>query len=174
MHADAQVSAIGYSYGTRVICGGLHLAGGGELAGLQLAGPVVAASMRAASVAGEQARPARSRRAVLLAAAIGDDWLVEGGLTDRALGQSSATLSIYSSYDRVLRWYAVAARGNGEALGYRGLAHRPPREDGNGKYAQFDVACLIGTNHDLETYLSRSEITAAAREALSPQPAAAK
>lgn len=174
MSADAETSAVGYSYGTRIISGGLHLVGGGELTGLRLATPMVNVSAPVSAQSDEQPATPRSCRAVLLAAAMGNDWLVEGGCTDRALGQTSQMLSIYSSCDRVLKWYPAASRGNGEALGYRGLAQLPPRDDGNGKFGQLDVAYLIGTNHDLETYLGHLEITAAAREALSPQSAAAK
>jgi hypothetical protein len=172
MGPEAEISAIGYSYGTRVITGGLHLVGGGDLDGLRLRTTMVNASARTA-IYGDAARSARACRSVLLAAAMGDEWLVEGGFNSHALEQSSEMLSIYSSCDRVLKWYPVAARDHGDALGYRGLASQPPREGGNGKFGELDVGYLIGSNHDLETYLGRLEITAAAREVLSPEPAAA-
>ncbi len=172
MGPDADVSAIGYSYGTRVIAGGLHLVGDGELNGLRLRPRFVTSSARFARFDAVTQSP-RSCRAVLLAAAMGDDWLVEGGFNDRALEQSGKVLSIYSTCDRVLKWYPAAARDHGSALGYRGLASLPPRDGGNGKFAELDVGYLIGSAHDLETYLGRLEITAAARETLAPEPVAA-
>lgn len=177
MSPDADISAIGYSYGTRVITGGLHLVGGGDIEGRRLRPNVANVSARSTpyQVSGAvAAKASRSCRAVLLAAAMGSDCLVAGGFNDRALEQSSEILSIYSSCDRVLKWYPAAARDHDSALGYRGLASQPPREGGNGKFAEFDVGYLIGSDHHLETYLDHMEIAAAAREVLSPEPAAAK
>lgn len=170
MDAEADISMVGYSYGTRVIAGGLHLVGGGELCGLSLDLPVVVlASDQGGN--GHVVRPtSRNCRAVLLAAAMGSDWLVDGGFNEHALGQTSELLSIYSASDRVLKFYPLAtSEKHDAALGYRGLASRPPRDEGNGKFAQLDVSYLIGTEHDLETYLGHLEITAAAREALMPK-----
>lgn len=169
MSAEADISMVGYSYGTRVIAGGLHLVGGGEICGLSLKSRVV---MTAGGevLATDMADP-RQVRAVLLAAAMGSDWLVEGGFNELALGQTSELLSIYSSSDEVLRWYPLATREkHDDALGYRDLAPLPPREDGNGKFASLDMRKVIGSDHDLDTYLSHGEIAAAARHALEPKP----
>lgn len=169
MKADADISLVGYSYGTRVIAGGLHLVGGGEVCGLGLASPTLVLASDQGGQGHAVRRESRNCRAVLLAAAMGSDWLVEGGFNEHALGQTSEMLSIYSSSDRVLKFYPLATREKHDtALGYRGLAPLPPRDEGNGKYAELDVGYLIGGEHDLETYLGHLEITAAAREALAP------
>jgi hypothetical protein len=168
MNPDADISMIGYSFGTRVVAGGLHLVGGGDLCGLSLKSPVlVTATDRGVFTADKPA--SRNCRAVLLAAAMGSDWLVDGGFNERALGQTTEMLSIYSTSDRVLKFYPLATREKHDAaLGYRGLAQLPPRDDGNGKLAELDVSYLIGTDHHLNTYLGHAEIAAAARHALAP------
>jgi hypothetical protein len=168
MSADADVSMVGYSYGTRIIAGGLHLVGGGELCGgLSLNLPAVVLASDVGRNGAVLNAPSRHCRAVMLAAAMGSDWLVEGGFNERALGQTSEMLSIFSSDDRVLKFYPLATKEKHDhALGYRGLATRPVRDDANGKFAELDVNYLIGTDHSLETYLGHLEIAAAARHAL--------
>jgi hypothetical protein len=168
MNAEADISMIGYSYGTRIIAGGLHVAGGGQICGLGLSEPTIVMASDATSEPEQLA--SRQCRAVLLAAAMGSDWLVDGGFNERALGQTSEMLSIFSSSDRVLKFYPLATKEKHDhALGYTGLAPLPTPDDGNGKFAELDLYQSIGTEHSLETYLGQPEVTAAARHALAPK-----
>jgi hypothetical protein len=160
----AEVSLVGYSFGARVVTGGLHVAGGGEICGVQLAEPL------------RNVKRERPMRAVLLAPAFDNTWLSEGAFHGMALAPTESMLSIYSSRDRVLRWYHVAAKDRSAvALGYAGIATLPPRDGDEGKFGQFDASGVVGTSHALQGYLTNFTVTAVARETLQhSQHAAAK
>jgi hypothetical protein len=150
---NAELSIAGYSYGARIITGGLHIAAGGTICDLALAA--------------DDRQPTSHVRTVLFAAGVDHDALAENGFHGRALIASEALLSIYTSTDRVLRWYHVAVNDRtATALGYVGIAPLPPPEGSDGKFSQMDVSSEIGGVHDWEAYLGNAKVTTAARDAL--------
>jgi len=145
LHGANPVSLVGYSFGARVITGSLHLLGGGALANHQLE-PQKNAS-----------RP--PIYAVLLAAAVDRDWLLEGRPHGRALSAVERMVVLVNPQDRVLRWYRFVAPGEGsEALGSQGLPISLRSGIDREKLVQVNVANAVGNRHGWTNYLGSNEI----------------
>jgi hypothetical protein len=135
---DVQVGLIGYSYGARIITGGLHLLGGGSLAG------------RAVAAA---ERP--QLRAALWAAALHNHWLVPGHYHGQALTAVDHCLITYNCGDPVLSRYRLLEKcGDPVALGYSGMygGNLLPADVGR-RVEQMDVTCIVGGTHAMQPYL---------------------
>lgn len=140
---DARVSLIGYSFGTRIMSGALHLLGGGRLEGRVLPPEFL---MARAPV-----------RAAMMAPAFQNTWLMPGAFHSRALTQVDRMLVLYNPRDPVLRRYRLVAPGSAaQALGYTGLEGL----EGLGPLArridQINVSDEVGRSHDEERYLVSS------------------
>jgi len=130
------VSLVGFSFGARVITGALHLLGGGELIGKRLSGP-------------RSSPEPPPRRAVLIAAALGADWLLPGRRNGQALSQVERVLVTRNRRDPVLRLYPrINGRGGSTALGYTGPACGSSAD----KLEVVDVACSVGRIHRWTRY----------------------
>jgi hypothetical protein len=139
------VSLVGYSFGARVITGSLHLLGGGTLANRQL------------EPRSEVQRP--PMYAVLLAAAVDREWLLEGRPHGRALSAVERMVVLVNPQDRVLRWYRFVAPGErSEALGSRGLPTSLRSKHDREKLVQVNVANAVGNRHGWTNYLGSNEI----------------
>lgn len=104
---ETPIGLAGYSFGVRVLTGALHLTGGGELVGNRLGGSALAG---------------RQIRALFMAAALDQNWLVPGGHHGLAISQLSRLVVLVNPRDRVLRWFPRLPGGQGgQALGFRGL-----------------------------------------------------
>jgi hypothetical protein len=140
MPAEADISLVGFSFGARIITGGLHILAGGSLGGsLKLE---------------ESVHPNRPRvNAVLIAAATHSYWLAEGQHHGKALKQVDRMLLINNCQDRAMRYYdmLIPGRGGPQALGLRG----PTRI--SSKYADKifnrDVSRYVGSQHELTSYM---------------------
>ena len=134
------LSLIGYSLGARVITGALHLSAGGEVAGQSL--PDVPAEARPAPV-----------RAVLVAAAVDNTWLLPGRRNALAPDQTERILVTRNSCDPVLRWYRrLHVPRRPQALGYTGPAcsTRPgPKPE---KIEVLGLQGSVGRSHAWSTY----------------------
>jgi hypothetical protein len=141
---DEPLSLVGYSFGARVVSGALQLVGGGSLAGR--------------TIAAGRNDPRAALRAVLLAAAIDDDWLLPGHRYGQALTVVERLVVLVNPQDRVLRFYRFLAPGTGAtALGARGLAAAelgPHR----GKIEQINVGPLVGVQHGWASYARSPDI----------------
>jgi hypothetical protein len=147
-----RVGLIGFSYGSRIIGGGLHILGGGEMVGRKL-----------------EDKPRANFRVVYWAAAVQNDWLLSGNVHGRAMPLAQNWLNIYSSCDSVLwRFDRVDKCDCSPAQGYVGLAGGKSSlpADQAEKYEDFDVAQLIGGDHRSEPYFFNDEIIRRTREAL--------
>ena len=149
---NRRVGLIGFSYGARIIGGGLHILGGGQLVGRGME-------------SGERA----SLRIVYWAAAVQNDWLLPGNVHYRAMPLGQSWLNIYTNCDSVLwRFDKVDKCDGSPALGYVGLAggksYLPA--DLAGRYEDFDVTHLISGEHRSEPYFFQSEIIRRTREAV--------
>jgi len=143
----APMTLVGYSFGARVITGALHLLGGGEVAGRALD--------RVAKVKG------RPWRAVLVAAAMPNDWLLPGHCNGLALPQLEAALVLVNPCDPVLRWYPrLYSRGGPEALGYTGPAAVSRLGADREKLDLLGVGGSVGKNHSWQAYLSSGGLLA--------------
>ncbi|MFV2070722.1 MAG: hypothetical protein ACC645_27445 [Pirellulales bacterium] len=138
---ETPVGMVGFSFGARVITGSLHLLGGGRM------GPYALKSRQ------HPGRPAV--RAVLLTAALDDDWLLPGHYHGRALSQVDRMLVMINSADRSMRWYRLIDRcRRSEALGRWGVASLSALGPQRKKIEQRNVASQLGPVHDISGYLS--------------------
>lgn len=147
MRPDVPLNLVGYSFGARVITGALHLLGGGQVAGFTLA---------------ERKSPHRKPiRGVLVAAAIGSDWLAAGHRHGLALGQVDRLLITQNGCDRALKWYSVLDRGRREsALGALGPTCFAGLGAEAAKIELAGVTCHVGRAHNWRVYLNAPELWA--------------
>ncbi|HLA85523.1 MAG TPA: hypothetical protein VJL29_12070 [Thermoguttaceae bacterium] len=140
MRPDVPVAMLGHSFGARVITGSLHLLAGGELRGRAL-----------------RSRADRSRRgvrAVLIAAAVDNGWLLPNWRNGLALEEVDQMLITQNCSDRVLRWYPLMyGRGGPEALGATGPACPSQLGENRGKLEVLGVDCSVGRGHGWCEYL---------------------
>ncbi len=127
------VSFIGHSFGARIATGALHLLGDGVLTGRSLPEP---------------AKERDSLQAVLLAAAVDNDWLAMGRPHGEALDAADEMLAFNNHCDMALKRYPKI--NCTQALGYTG-AYGPLGDNGS-KLRQLDVCCTIGKSHGWESY----------------------
>lgn len=133
---DAQVSMVGYSFGTRLIGSSLHYLGGGALRGRQLT---------------ELQVENRHVRTVMLAAALDNNHFAPGHTMQMAPSQIDRLLLGLNPRDPALKWYALLyeitfrPRRGQQALGHSGVACVLQL---NGRVEQRDMSCPVGREHD--------------------------
>lgn len=138
IRSDVPTGLVGYSFGARVITGGLHLLGGGTLCG---------------RVVADGERP--PLRVALWAAAVHNDWLLPGRTHGRALPLADAWYITINACDPVLqRYHFIEKCGDPVALGQAGLwgLDLLPAELRE-RIEQENVAHLVGSSHDRRLYL---------------------
>jgi hypothetical protein len=140
------ICLIGTGFGARIVGESLHLRGGGKLGGYQL-------------IATNSRSPVR---AVLISAAIDNDWLLPGRRLGHALSSVERMLVVTNSSDPVLvryRWlYGIRSRA--VALGYAGLAGGSSKLTSASRIEQVDAASLVGPNHGFMYYFSVPQVVA--------------
>jgi hypothetical protein len=142
------VRMIGFSFGARVITGSLHVLGGGRLGRLAL----------------PAATDRTPIRAVLMAAALDQDWLVPGHYHGLALTQVDRILLLNNSCDRAMKWYPLIDRcRRPQALGRNGIATCALGMEAQ-KVVQRDVCCQVGRVHGFQNYLGAPSLMAQAWE----------
>lgn len=108
--AETPLTLGGYSYGARVVTGGLHLLGGGTLEGRELS---------------ERRHPeGHATNALLIGAAMANNWLLPGMRHEHAISQVERLVIMYNPKDFVLHFYPRlwGGRRGPDALGATGLA----------------------------------------------------
>lgn len=143
---ETPLSFVGFSLGCRITCGALQLLEGGDLAGRTLENP--------------KRFPVR---AVFWAAAVHNDWLLEGQYHGNAMQAIDRLLILVNSCDSALKYYHLLERDRCPALGYAGLSGGMS-PDLLKRVEQRKVENLIGQEHDSEPYLYAPYITQRARE----------
>jgi hypothetical protein len=139
---DVPVGLTGYSYGSRIILGSLHLLGGGEFCGR--------------SVEPGKGQPIR---VALWAAAEHNDWPLPGHAHGQALGMADHWYITINPCDPALaRYSAVDKCAKPEALGYVGLAGGLPADLAR-RVEFMNVSNVVGASHDMERYLYSPMIT---------------
>jgi len=140
MSPDTQISLVGFSFGARIINGGLHILAGGSLGG--------------SLVLSEHVHPHREPMNVVeMAAADHSYWLAEGQHHGLAMTQVNRMLLINNCDDTAMRYYDLLTPGRGgpQALGLCG----PTRigHDYAQKIRNRDVSCSVGSEHLFASYL---------------------
>ena len=145
MDDDLPVGFVGYSFGARLIAASLHLLGGGEVVGQRLDPGVV-----------ERHHP---MRAVLVAAALDNDWLLPGRNYGCALPQLERIMVVVNHRDPALRLYPLLRRGPmPEALGFTGLPFDRHADGLLRRVEQLDVSESVGKAHALKNYISARKL----------------
>ncbi len=157
---STHVTLGGYSYGARVVTGSLHLLGGGQLEGRQLT---------------ERMHPERQpASAVLIGAAMANNWLLPGMRHERALSQVHRLTILFNPQDFVLHFYPrLWGRGGPDALGATGLVGARRLGADLAKVRQINMQPQLHRHHGWD-YISESGpvMTVVRRELLAPSHAA--
>jgi hypothetical protein len=132
------IGLIGYSFGARIITGGLHILGGGELNGLGL---------------DERVNSDRAPvRVVLIAAGLHSNWLGPHQYHGHAMSQVDQMLLLNNCQDLAMRYYHLSATsGRPQALGLCGPTYLAPED--REKICNRDLSRYDGPRHDLMRYL---------------------
>ena len=143
--AGTPVSVAGYSFGARVVTGGLHMLGGGAIAGRQLV---------------ERVNPERQvASAILMGAAMANNWLLPGMPHAQAISQVERLVVLYNPKDRVLHWYPhLWGRGGPEALGATGIAAPSRLGEDRVKLVQVNVHPQLHRRHSWKYFSSSPAI----------------
>jgi hypothetical protein len=137
-----KVSLMGYSYGSRVVGGALHILGGGTIDG--------------SGVEHKATGPTDHwLRAAFLAPAIDDYAFARGQVYQNAVGVVEQPLVTFNPCDPVLKRYDIIdrCRRHEMAMGYAGIAN-----DGGIGAMELNVSGYIGRSHDERRYLHSSAI----------------
>jgi hypothetical protein len=132
------LSMVGYSFGTRVIGGTLHLLGGGSLRGRSVG----------------RADPRPGIRVVLLAAAMDNTHFLPGQAFQCGSCQIDQLLVTRNTADPAMKWYPLMyrlmlfRRRGQQSLGYTGLAGLNCLPCLYGRVEHRDVTCAVGKVHD--------------------------
>ena len=157
LNPTTPVSLVGFSFGARIATGALHVLAGGELNGFSL--PPTAGARRQV-------------RAVLVAAALRNNWLAEGNYHGKALAVVDSMLLINNSCDAALKRYHVAdGCRDAEALGYTGPAGWSPHYS---RIQQVDACCDFGKSHNWELYIASPRYASLMRQYAWPPLAASQ
>ena len=151
IQSNVQVGLLGYSFGARIITGGMHLLGGGSLAGRM--------------VPGGNRQPTQ---VVLWAAALHNYWLLPGRFHGCALPMAQRWTIYVNGCDPVLKHYHRLEKcGDPEALGYTGFAglnSLPP--DLRSRVEQWQVSHIIGGTHDVRPYVYSPTVAGRTRQVI--------
>ena len=144
------LNLIGYSYGSRIVLGGITMLTGRPLHGRQVELP------------SDYVPP--PIRVTLIAAATAPSSLLPGQLYGAAYELIDRLLLINNSDDRALRLYRFVDRAASmPALGSSGLAVRR-LVDGGERVEQRDVAAQVGTQHKIDLYFGSPTVGRLVRE----------
>lgn len=142
----APFGLIGYSFGSRVTCGGVHLINGGSLNGSSLPVP------------GE---PLPMLRISLIAPAFDRNWLSAKSHYGRTLDGVDKLVNLYNSRDPILRRFRFLDDISGPiAAGFAGITGVAPNSDprstepltADPRIVQFDCVSSIGNTHSEMDY----------------------
>ena len=142
--ADEPVGLVGYSFGSRIITGSLHLLAGGQVGCF--------------SLGDAEKVPRPNNRVVLIASAVHSHWLGAGQCHGLAITQIDRLLLLNNSCDSALKRYRHIERcSNPSALGYVGLNEHRLLEHG-AAIEQVNACCTVGRSHSLSNYLCNSNL----------------
>lgn len=146
---NAPLGLMGFSFGARVCCGGLHLVNGGVLNGRRLSG---------------RYEPFPMLRISLVAPAFDRNWLAAESRYGRSLDGVDKLVNLYNSRDPVLKRYRfIDAVAGPIAAGFAGItgvaANTDPRSTEplnlDPRITQFDCFDSIGNTHHEMSYYSQ-------------------
>lgn len=147
LRPDVPVSLVGYSFGARIITGGLHLLAGGSLDG------------RCVGARRNDVSPAY--RAVLLAAALDEHWLLPGHEHGLAMSQVDRMVVLVNPLDRVLKLYPWIAEAKG--VGALGAVGERKISQLGAQVIPVNVTRQVHRRHDWDSYFRSPQIISIVR-----------
>lgn len=137
MPPDARISLLGYSYGARLVGGGLHVLAGGNLSGTcDLGMPLV---------------PRPPMRVVFIAAATHSCWFGPGGYHRYAMNQIDTLLMLNNELDPAMRFYHLVDKNcHPQAMGLCGPTSLT--SEARSRVECYDCSNRVGRSHDLFKY----------------------
>jgi len=143
---EVSTSIIGYSFGSRVALGAVHMAGGGQLAG------------RVVPDLQQQDQTAMYRVA-MLAAGTEDDGLLPGQRFQMAMSRTEHLLNLYNPADPVLkRFHVINKWEKPSAMGYAGIYGERSLGTAAERITDCNVSGVIGKTHDEEAYFASERL----------------
>jgi hypothetical protein len=149
--SDRPLSLMGFSLGSRVVTGALHLSEGGTLLGQRLP-PTASSSIEP------------TYRVTLVAPAIDRAWLQPHQRHGLAMNHVVQLINLYNSNDPVLkRFRFIDASSRPVAAGFAGFVGLPVNRDlrlsgpltGQERIKQFDCSKSLGNTHDERSYFNK-------------------
>jgi Alpha/beta hydrolase of unknown function (DUF900) len=135
---DQSIGMMGFSFGGAVICGALHMLGGGSLDGRVLPHPIVVH---------------QNVKVSMVAPAFDRNQLGPCGKYEFALGQIERLVNLYNSVDPVLKRFRFIDRGSPEAAGLLGInARGGERLLTAPNIVQYDCSRAAGRTHNEVDY----------------------
>jgi hypothetical protein len=148
---EVPTGIVGYSYGSRVALGAVHLAGGGQLAG------------RVVPNLDRDEAPAY--RLALLAAGVEDNGLMPGARFEMAMSRTDHLLSLYNPADPALKRFRLVNKWERPtAMGYSGIAGKPYLGDAAARITECNVSGIVGRTHDDDTYWQSEQVMCQVRQ----------
>lgn len=142
---DVPTGMIGYSYGSRVALGAVHLAAGGMLDGRVV--PDLPSDRTALY------------RIAMLAPGVEDDGLLPGARFEMALARTERLLNLYNPADPVLKRYRVVNKFEKPiAMGYSGIACEHLLGPAAGRIVECNVSGIVGRSHDEDHYFGSESV----------------
>ncbi len=156
---DSVYSLCGYSYGARIVTGGLQVLGGGAVAGHSL-------SVR-------QHPDHQPANVMLLGAALDNNSLLPGMRHGLALSQVERMVILFNPADRVLFWYQHLWQRRGpQALGSTGQVAASRLGADRAKLTQINVEAQLGGRHSWQYVSGSPTVMSIVRRELLSVPAA--
>lgn len=142
--ADQQLNLIAYSYGSRIVLGGVSMLSGHELWGRRVSLP--------------EGYTPPPLRVTLIAAAAPPSSLLPGAHYAPAYGLIDRLVLINNREDRALKLYRIVDRTTSSvAMGSLGLSTRR-LPDAGARVAQWDVSRHVGPQHKIDLYFGSSVV----------------
>ena len=136
---EVPTSLIGYSFGSRVALGAVHLAAGGQLAGR------VVPDLPQGQVA--------MYRVAMLAAGVEDDGLMPGARFQMAMQRTDYLLNLYNPIDPILKRYRVVSKyEKPTAMGYTGIVGEGFLGETALRICERNVSGIVGKTHNEDGY----------------------
>ena len=158
VRSDVPVHLIGYSLGSKIIAGSMHLLAGGEIDGQSL--PTASSMDPKTSVERYQV--------TMFAPAMENYAMAPGGRFENAVSRMKSLVMTRNGNDRVLKWYPrLYGKGGPEAMGYVGPCGIVEKD----RVCVLDVSCSVNRTHAWEFYWRRGNVGPyLLRNASSPEP----
>lgn len=147
---DVPTGMIGYSYGSRVALGAVHLAAGGQLAGR------VVPDARHDEVA--------MYRIAMLAAGVENDGLLPGARFEMAMSRTDHLLNLYNPWDPALKRYRFVDKFQRPvAMGYTGIYGEWMLGPAAARITECNVGGIIGKTHHEAPYFASERVMSQVR-----------